>query len=152
MERIACFPGSFDPFTKGHEDVVNRGLELFDTVIIAVGHNSTKTSFFEIEKRIEHIKSCFHANQKIIVKTYDQLTVDFCVANNCKHILRGLRDTKDFGFEQPIAIMNRQLAQIDTVFVLPNPDLMAINSTIVREIYKNGGKIDSFVTNAHLLV
>lgn len=150
--KKACFPGSFDPFTKGHEDVVRRGLTLFDTVVIAVGHNSSKQPFFSIESRLAHIRSLFGDDPRVEIVTYSELTVSFCQKHQCTHILRGLRDGKDFHYEQPIALMNRSMSGIETVFVLPDPTLLAINSTIVREIYKNGGVIDMFVTNASQLV
>jgi pantetheine-phosphate adenylyltransferase len=150
--KKACFPGSFDPFTKGHEDVVRRGLKLFDTVVIAVGHNSSKQSLFSLETRLAHIRSLFSDEPRVLIETFEGLTIDFCKQQNCTHLLRGLRDGKDFNYEQPIALMNRTMSDIETVFILPDPSLLAINSTIVREIYKNGGKIDAFVTNAAQLV
>lgn len=152
MKKIACFPGSFDPFTKGHEDIVRRGLELFDEVIIAVGVNTSKQSYFPLEKRLQHIQSCFPDTANLRIATFEGLTVEFCKNNGCTHILRGLRDTKDFNYEHPIALMNRTMTAIETVFLLPDPSLMAINSTIVREIIKSGGKIDAFVTNSNELV
>lgn len=151
MKR-ACFPGSFDPFTKGHEDIVRRGLTLFDEVVIAIGQNSSKQSMFDFETRLEHIESIFADEKRIRTASFSGLTVDFCEKHNCTHILRGLRDAKDFHYEQPIALMNRGMAPIETVFLLPAPELLAINSTIVREIWKNGGKIDAFVTNTAQLV
>lgn len=151
MTTKACFPGSFDPFTKGHEDVVRRGLTLFDEIVIAVGHNTSKTNLFSIEARIKHIESCFDS-PKITVVQFSGLTIEFCKATNCTHILRGLRDTKDFSYEVPIALLNRDMAQIETVFVLPDPTLFAINSSILREIHKSGGKIDQFVTNVETLI
>ena len=150
--KKACFPGSFDPFTKGHEDVVKRGLELFDSVVVAVGFNTSKQPLFELEKRLAHIRSLFAGENRVIVKSYTGLTTTFCENENCSQILRGLRDVKDFNYEQPIALMNRKMTGIETVFVLPEPELLAINSSIVREIYKSGGKIDAFVTNADSLV
>ncbi len=150
--KKACFPGSFDPFTKGHEDVVRRGLTLFDEVVIAVGVNSTKQSMFDLEARLRHIRSLFADEKRVSVVTYSGLTVDFCKQHNCTNILRGLRDAKDFHYEHPIALLNRDMADVETVFVLPDPSLMAINSTIIREIFKNGGKIDAYVTNMHQLV
>lgn len=150
--KKACFPGSFDPFTKGHEDVVHRGLTLFDQVVVAVGHNSSKQSLFSLESRLAHIRSVFGDDDRISIVTYSELTVEFCRKNDCTHILRGLRDGKDFHYEQPIALMNRSMSGIETVFLLPDPVLLAINSTIVREIFKNGGNIDAFVTNAAQLV
>jgi pantetheine-phosphate adenylyltransferase len=151
MKTKACFPGSFDPFTKGHEDLVNRALSLFDEVIIAVGVNTSKTSLFSNETRLAHIRSCFET-ERVKVVNFRGLTVDFCDANGCTHIVRGLRDTKDFSYELPIALMNRSMAKIETAFLLPDPVLFPINSSIVREIYKSGGKIDEFVTNSHLLI
>lgn len=150
--KKACFPGSFDPFTKGHEDIVRRGLTLFDHIVIAVGQNSTKQSLFALETRLEHIRSIFGDDTRISVDAYSGLTVDYCQQNGCTHILRGLRDSKDFSFEQPIALMNRAMADVETVLLLPDPALLAINSTIVREIFKSGGKIDAFVTNVAQLV
>lgn len=152
MKTCACFPGSFDPFTKGHEDIVKRALTLFDEVIIAIGENTSKQSFFDKQKRLEHISSLFNNEARVSITFFQGLTVDFCANNNCTHIVRGLRDTKDFNYEQPIALLNRDLAAIETVFLLPNPQFLAINSTIIREIYKSGGQIDQFVTNAALLV
>jgi pantetheine-phosphate adenylyltransferase len=151
--KKACFAGSFDPFTKGHEDVIHRGLTLFDEIVIAVGINSSKTPFFAVENRLKHIASLFEGNQKITIKTFEsELTVSFAQKNKCTHLLRGLRDSKDFSYEFPIGLMNRRIAGMETVYVLPDPNLIEINSTIVREIFKNGGKIDVFVTNADLLV
>lgn len=151
MKR-ACFPGSFDPFTKGHEDIVARGLTLFDEVVIAIGINTSKQSYFDLEKRLSHIQSLFQHEKKVQVISFNGLTTDFCATHQCTHILRGLRDTKDFNYEHPIALMNRQLSNIETVFFVPKPELLAINSSIVREIIKSGGKIDAFVTNANELV
>ena len=150
--KKACFPGSFDPFTKGHEDVVRRGLTLFDSVVIAIGQNSTKQSLFTAQSRMAHIRSVFADDSRVEVVAFSGLTIDFCKKHGCTHLLRGLRDTKDFNYEQPIALMNRTMASVETVFLLPDPTLLAINSTIVREIYKNGGKIDAFVTNVDQLV
>jgi len=151
--KKACFAGSFDPFTKGHEDIVRRGLSVFDRIVIAVGYNSSKTnSLFSIDSRLAHIHSIFSDEPRVEVETYSELTVSFCQRTGCTHILRGLRDVKDFNYEQSIALMNRTLAPIETVFLLPDPALLAINASIVREIYKNGGKIDAFVTNAEQLV
>lgn len=151
MNTKACFPGSFDPFTKGHEDLVNRALGLFDEVIIAVGHNTSKTSFFPLETRLKHIQSLFDS-PRVIVQTFTGLTTEFCKANNCTHIVRGLRDTKDFSYELPIALLNRTMTGIETAFLLPDPQLFAINASIIREIYKSGGKIDQFVTNTEMLI
>ena len=152
MKKSACFPGSFDPFTKGHEDIIRKGLGLFDEIVIAVGINSTKNYLFPLEKRLQHIKSCFQDEPKVRVITYQKLTVEMCQDEGCNYILRGLRDVKDFNYEVPIALMNRDITEIETVFLIPDTSLFAINATIIREIYKNGGKIDAFVTNAQQLV
>ncbi|MFN5148634.1 MAG: pantetheine-phosphate adenylyltransferase [Flavobacteriia bacterium] len=151
MKRIGLFPGSFDPFTKGHEAVARKALELFDEIIIAIGTNSSKTYQFELSKRMNHIQSLFEKDAIRIV-TYQKLTVDLCKDIGASHIVRGLRDSKDFEYERSIAQMNNQLSGIETVFFLTDPEYAAINATIVREIYKNNGDISHFVTNNHLLV
>jgi pantetheine-phosphate adenylyltransferase len=152
MKRIAVFPGSFDPFTKGHEAVVRKALNLFEEVIIGIGVNSTKNYQFTLEKRTQHITSLFSASDHIRVVNYQKLTVDLCKAEGAQFIVRGLRDSKDFEYEKPIAQMNEALAGIETVFLLTNQEYSAISSSIIREIYKNEGDITQFVTNAHLLV
>jgi pantetheine-phosphate adenylyltransferase len=152
MKRIAVFPGSFDPFTKGHEAVVRKALNLFDEVIVAIGVNSTKNYQFTLEKRTEHITSLFSASDNIRVVNYQKLTVDLCKAEGAQFIVRGLRDSKDFEYEKSIAQMNEALAGIETVFLLTNQEYSAISSSIIREIYKNDGDISQFVTNTHLLV
>ena len=151
MKKIAVFPGSFDPFTKGHEDVVNKSLELFDEVVIGIGVNSSKKYFFDLDKRVKHIESLFE-NKKIKVLTYQKLTVDFFKDINANFIVRGLRDNKDFEYEKSIAHMNTEISNIQTIFLLTAQNYGAINSSIVREIFKNKGNIDSFVTNPNLLV
>ena len=151
MKKIALFPGSFDPFTKGHEDVVNKSLELFDEMVIGIGVNSSKKYFFDLDKRVKHIESLFE-NKKIKVLTYQKLTVDFCKDINANFIVRGLRDNKDFEYEKSIAHMNTEISNIQTIFLLTAQNYGAINSSIVREIFKNKGNIDSFVTNPNLLV
>jgi pantetheine-phosphate adenylyltransferase len=151
MKKIAVFPGSFDPFTKGHEDVVNKAVELFDEVVIAIGINSSKKYYFNLDKRVKHIESLFQ-NKKIKVLTYQKLTVDLCKDINAKFIVRGLRDNKDFEYEKSIAHMNTEISNIQTIFLLTAQKYGAINSSIVREIFKNKGNIDSFVTNPNLLV
>jgi pantetheine-phosphate adenylyltransferase len=152
MKRIAVFPGSFDPFTKGHEAVVRKALNLFDEVIVAIGVNSTKNYQFTLEKRTQHISSLFSASENIRVVNYQKLTVDLCKAEGAQFIVRGLRDSKDFEYEKSIAHMNEALAGIETVFLLTNQEYSAISSSIIREIYKNDGDITQFVTNTHLLV
>ena len=151
MKKIGLFPGSFDPFTKGHEAVVRKALHLFDEIIIAIGVNNSKIYQFELQKRIHHITSLF-PNEAVKIVTYNKLTVDLCKDLGANFIVRGLRDSKDFDYEKSIAHMNETLAGIETVFFLTDQQYAAINATIVREIFKNKGDISHFVTNHHLLV
>ncbi|MFM7596232.1 MAG: pantetheine-phosphate adenylyltransferase [Flavobacteriales bacterium] len=149
--RRAFFPGSFDPFTKGHEAIVHKGISLFDEVIIGLGTHSSKTPYFDLATRKAHIASLFK-NLPVQVIDYSGLTIRACEHHECSFILRGLRDTKDFQYERSIAQMNVEMASIETVFLLTDLKNSAINATIVREIHQQGGEIDKFVTNAHLLV
>ncbi len=151
MKR-GLFPGSFDPFTKGHEVVIKKAANLFDEIIIGIGVNSAKTYLFDTDKRLEHIRSLFQDLPNIKVQTYYTLTVDFCKEVDCQFIIRGLRDSKDYEYERSIAHMNKLISDIETVIFLTDPEFSAISSTIIREIYKNGGSIEQFVTNSHLLV
>ena len=150
MKRIAIFPGSFDPITKGHESVVKRALPLFDKIIIAIGVNAEKRDYlFSPEKRITWIKQTFKNEPKIEVMEFTGLTVDFCEKMNAGFILRGLRTSADFEFERAIAQTNRFLAQnIETVFLLTTPEHTSITSTIVREVFKNGGDANLFVPDS----
>lgn len=152
MEKIGLFPGSFDPFTKGHEVVVKKALTLFDKVIIAVGVNSKKTYLFDLEKRMKHIASLFENEPNVEVKTYQKLTVEFCKEVGANFIVRGLRDSKDFEYEKSIAHMNLEISNIETVFLLTAQKYGAINASIVREIFRNNASIDAFVTNSNFLV
>lgn len=152
MKKIGLFPGSFDPFTKGHEIVVHKSLPLFDEVVIGVGVNSTKSYLFPLEKRIKHIKALFKDIPKVRVEQFQKLTVDFCKDIHASHIIRGLRDSKDFQYEKSIAHMNKSISGIETVFFLTDQEYSAINASIIREIHKNGGPIEAFVTNPELLV
>lgn len=152
MSKIGLFPGSFDPFTKGHEVVIRKSLPLFDKVVIGVGINSTKKYMFDLEKRVAHINSLFDNDDKVVVQQFQSLTVDFCKEIGAQFIIRGLRDSKDFQYEKSIGHMNYDISGIDTVFFLTEQKYSAINSSIIREIYKNGGPIDAFVTNPEVLV
>ena len=149
MERIAVFPGSFDPITKGHESIVKRAIPLFDKIIIAIGINSSKNSMFDLEQRKLWIKNTFKTNPTIEVVTYTGLTVDFCKAQNANFILRGLRSYSDFEYESGIAQMNKSLiSNVETVFLLTEPECSHISSTIVRDIIRNNGKVEQFLPNA----
>ena len=152
MKNVGLFPGSFDPFTKGHEDVVIKALTLFDEVIIAIGVNTKKTYMFDLDKRLKHIESLMVNFPNVRVMTYQKLTVEFCKEVGANFIIRGLRDSKDFEYEKSIAHMNLEISNIETVFLLTAQKYGAINSSIVREIYKNNASIEVFVTNSNLLV
>jgi pantetheine-phosphate adenylyltransferase len=146
MEKTAIFPGSFDPFTVGHESIVSRALPLFDKIIIAIGHNINKEYYFPLEKRVAWIKSIFRDNTKIDIKTYKGLTVDFCRQVNARYILRGLRTSSDFEYERAVGQMNKAMyPEIETVFLLTMPQHTAINSTIVRDIIRYGGDASLFL-------
>ncbi|MEN9699503.1 MAG: hypothetical protein RLZZ301_701 [Bacteroidota bacterium] len=152
MTRIGLFPGSFDPFTKGHEAVVRKALSLFDTIIIGVGINSKKQAYFSTDKRLAHIASLFADTPQVQVQTFQKLTVEFCVEVGASHIIRGLRDAKDFEYERTIGHMNQALSGIETVFFLTNQAYSAINSSIIREMVQNGADVSPFVTTPSLLV
>jgi pantetheine-phosphate adenylyltransferase len=146
MKRIAVFPGSFDPITKGHEDIILRAVPLFDEIIVAIGTNSSKNYYFDLEKRLEMIRYTFRNEPKIKAETYTGLTVDYCKQVNATHLLRGLRTSADFEFERSIAHINQTLyPELDTVFLLSLQEYSAINSTIVRDILFNGGDASRFV-------
>ena len=145
MKR-AIFPGSFDPFTIGHESIVLRAMDLFDEIIISIGYNSQKKGFFTVENRVKIIEKIFEDNNKVKVKTYDNLTVDYCKENNVNFILRGLRTASDFEYERAIAQMNRFMSEnIETVFLLTEAKHTPVSSTILREILKHDGDICQFI-------
>ena len=150
--KKALFPGSFDPFTKGHESVIAKALPLFDEIVIGVGFNSTKQPFYNLESRLKHIEAIYASEPKLKIQTFQKLTVEFCKDIDAQFIARGLRDTKDFEYEKAIAQMNQQLSGIETVFFMTDPEVSAISATIVREISKNGGIIEKFVTKNEMLV
>ncbi len=143
--RRAIFPGSFDPFTIGHESIVRRGLEMFDHIVIAVGINADKRCMFSAEERVGFIRKVFEGQDEISVMTYTGLTIDFARENDCQHILRGLRTSADFEFERAIAQVNKQLSGIDTAFLLTSPEHTPVNSTIVRDILRHGGDASAFL-------
>ncbi len=149
MERIAVFPGSFDPITKGHESIILRAIPIFDKIVVAIGENSEKKTFFPLEMRINWIKAVFNAYPSISVQSYHGLTVDFCKQMNARFILRGLRTSADFEFERSIGQINKNLdPDIETVFLLTTPEYTALNSSIVRDILRNGGNPSRFVPDA----
>jgi pantetheine-phosphate adenylyltransferase len=146
MERIAVFPGSFDPITRGHESIIRRAVPLFDKIIIAIGENQEKKSFFTLERRIGWIKEVFRDLPSVSVYSYQGLTVDFCKKMNARFLLRGLRTSADFEFERSIGQINKNLnPDIETVFLLTTPEYTALNSSIVRDILRNGGNPSQFV-------
>ena len=150
--KKAVFPGSFDPFTKGHESIITKALMLFDEIVIGIGSNTKKSSLFLLKNRIEHIHSLYINDERVIVKEYTGLTIDFCKKQGASNIIRGLRNSSDFNYEQTIDFMNKEISNIESVFFLADMKLLGINSSIVREIYINKGDISKFVTNHHLLV
>jgi pantetheine-phosphate adenylyltransferase len=146
MEKIALFPGSFDPITKGHEEIINKGLNLFDKIVIGVGVNAGKKTLFSVEDRLRIIGDIFKDEPRIIIMQYQSLTVEFCKKVNAGFILRGLRSGLDFEYEQSIAFANKELdAHIETVFLLSSPSYSNISSTIVRDIIVNKGDYSKFV-------
>ena len=147
MKR-ALFPGSFDPITNGHEDIILRALPLFDEIIIGVGINSEKKYMFSIEKRMAFIDSVFSKYKKIKVHFYEGLTIKYCKSIDANFILRGLRNPADFEFEKAIAHTNRKLSGIETVFLLNSSKTSFISSSIVRDIIKNKGDYKSLVPSA----
>ncbi len=149
MKKIAVFPGSFDPFTIGHEAIVRRALRIFDEIIIAVGANALKKSYYSLETRKEMISKVFKGESRVTVDHYEGLTVDYCRKNNAGYILRGLRTAADFEFERAIAQVNRQMVpEVESVFLLTVPEHSHINSTIVRDIIRSGGDASKFVPAA----
>jgi len=153
MDKIAVFPGSFDPITKGHESIIKRALPLFDKIYIAIGENQQKKAFFTLEQRIEWLKIVFKDNSRIIIDTYSGLTIEFCKKVNAKYILRGLRTSADFEFERTIGQVNKQIyPQIETVFLLTTPEYTSLNSSIVRDVFQHGGDTSLFVPEGILLV
>jgi pantetheine-phosphate adenylyltransferase len=146
MKKIAVFPGSFDPFTIGHEAIIRRALSLFDEIIIAVGANALKKSFYPLATRKEIINKVFQNETRVRVDHYDGLTVDYCKKNGAAFIIRGLRTSADFEFERAIAQVNKVMApEVDSVFLLTVPEHSHINSSIVRDIIRNGGDASRFV-------
>lgn len=146
MSKIALFPGSFDPVTKAHIDIIRRSIDLFEKVYIGIGINSTKTSFLSIEKREQMLRAVFEAEPKISVIAYEGLTVEFCKQIGAKYMIRGIRTVSDFEYEKAIAQMNHALEpEIESIFIVSKPGYSSISSTIVREVLRYNGNADQFI-------
>ena len=147
MEKIALFPGSFDPYTKGHEDIVLRGLSIFDKIIISIGHNTKKHKrYFDIDEMVNKIEELYHDNPGISVEVYNELTAEFAKKNGADYMLRGLRNTTDFEYENSIAQINADLnPHLETVFLITSPEYAYINSSIIREVHQYKGDVSNFL-------
>lgn len=140
MKRIALFPGTFDPITIGHVNIVERAMQLFDEIVIGIGHNSSKTTLFPLEQRELWIREIFASHPKVKVQSYEGLTVSFCMELNAHYILRGLRNMSDFDYEKNIAQMNKLVTpNVETVFLMCDPAYTPISSSVVRDLIRNGG-------------
>ena len=146
-EKIAIFPGSFDPYTKGHEDIVLRGLLLFDKIIIAIGYNSNKHNrYFDIDLMVDHISKHHASDPRISVEIYNELTAVFAEKHNARYLLRGLRNTTDFEYENSIAQVNMHLVEhLETIFLITSPKYAHISSTIIREVHQYGGDVSKLI-------
>lgn len=146
MEKIAVFPGSFDPFTVGHENIVLRGLDLFDEIIVAIGVNSTKQPLLHVEARVKMVKRVFDSIPKVRADFFEGLTVDYCKKVHATHMLRGIRTAADFEYERAIAQINKKmLPSVESIFLLTTPEHTPVNSTIIRDIIRNGGDASQFL-------
>jgi len=144
--KIALFPGSFDPVTKAHVDIVKRSVGLFDKVYIGIGDNSSKKGLLSIEKREQMLRAIFDTEPKIHIIAYDGLTVDFCRSIGAGYMIRGIRTVSDFEYEKAIAQMNHSLApDIESIFIVSKPGYSSISSTIVREILRYNGDVSQFI-------
>lgn len=147
MSKTAVFPGSFDPITIGHVDIIRRSVDLFDRLVVAIGVNTRKKSFFPLDTRLAWIRELFDDEKRIEVATFEGLTVDFCKAEGATYIVRGIRSAADFEYEKVIAQVNRDVSQTDleTLFILSRPEYSHISSTVVKEIITAGGNYRPFV-------
>ena len=143
--KTAIFPGSFDPFTIGHYDIVMRGLQLFDEIIIGIGRNASKQSYFPLDERIKTIQSVFAGEARVRVMVYEDLTINFAQAQNADCILRGVRSVQDFEYERNIADANKQLSGIETVLLYTQPEYAHISSSLVRELHSYGNDISTLL-------
>ncbi len=146
MQKVAVFPGSFDPFTIGHENIVLRALNLFDQVIVAIGIHSIKKPLLKIEVRVEMVNQVFKSYEQVSVDSFKGLTVDYCRKVKATHMLRGIRTSADFEYERAIAQINKKmLPTVESIFLLTSPEHTPINSTIIRDIIRNGGDASQFL-------
>jgi len=146
MQKIAVFPGSFDPFTVGHQDIVLRGLDLFDKVIVAIGVHSGKTPLLNHQARVDMVNKVFRDNPKVSADSFEGLTVDYCIEVKATHMLRGIRTAADFEYERAIAQINKlMLPRVESIFLLTSPEYTPINSTIIRDIIRNNGNATQFL-------
>ncbi len=149
MDKIAVFPGSFDPITLGHVDLVHRALPIFDKIIIAIGENNQKKSLFSLEQRINWLKKVFEQNDRVEVGFFENLTADYCKKIGATYLLRGLRNASDFDYEKTISQLNYIIGNgLETFFLISRPAYSHISSTIVREIIKGGGNASPFIPEA----
>jgi pantetheine-phosphate adenylyltransferase len=146
MKKIALFPGSFDPFTRGHEDIVLRACQLFDEVVIGIGKNTQKSRFFPLELMFDKIKETFAEHPNVSVQTFMGLTADFARQNEAKYLIRGLRNTTDYEYENSIAQVNRHInPDLETVLLITSPHYAYISSTLIRDIYRYGQNVDDYL-------
>ncbi len=144
-KRIGVFPGTFDPFTIGHLSIVERGLDLLDEIVIAIGVNEAKSSYFTVEQRVKMLQDLFQDNSRVRIISYDCLTIDMVRQCNARFILRGIRTVNDFEYEKTIADVNRKLSGVETIILFTEPELTHISSTIVRELLRFGHSVEEFI-------
>lgn len=147
MDKIAIFPGSFDPFTKGHENILLRGLKIFDKIIIAIGYNTAKHKrYFEVESMVKYIEDLYKDKPEVSILIYNELTAELAKKHNANYLLRGLRNTTDFEYENSIAELNKnQNPDLETVFLITTPIYAHISSSIIREVHRYGGNVTDYL-------
>ena len=146
MDKIAIFPGSFDPFTVGHENIVRRSINLFDKIIVAVGVHSGKQPLMSSKARVDMINEVFRNDEKVHCESFEGLTVDFCRKVNARYMLRGIRTAADFEYERAMAQINKKmLPEVESIILLTSPEHTPVNSTIIRDIIRNGGDASQFL-------
>lgn len=148
--KQALFPGTFDPFTLGHASLIERGLKLFDNIVIAIGSNIDKKNMFTVEERIKHIRLCYNNESRVEICTYDELTATFAKKRNIKFIIRGIRTLGDFEYERLLADINKKIAGIETICLFSEPELSCIQSNVVRDLIKHNQDAKGFVPEAIL--